>query len=277
MRSIVWGIALIFLTHLSFAQIKNPPLSPSTKIVQKVGLTEVILEYSRPSKRGRKVVGEIIKNDVMWRLGANSATSIEFKNEAIIAGNKMKGKYAITAIPHEKSLEFRFYKYDGGRWSNYKDKTEFIKVETSLEKPLENKETLELFFTDLTVKSMNLVFAWGDLKTSISISFDTESWVKKSIDQTLKGPSDGDYYNAGSALAVLGSDLEKALEYVRKVTTKKEGVRYWQLRKEVEILDALGRGKKEGIPVAERGKKLAEEADNKDYVLFFENKLKAWK
>ncbi len=56
--------------------------------------------YSRPSKSGRQIFGDLIKYDEYWRLGANEATEIEFFSDAIINDKKVKkGRYILYCIP----------------------------------------------------------------------------------------------------------------------------------------------------------------------------------
>ena len=61
----IWYEKLIYLMALSlsttlFAQVQTPQPSPSSKIHQTVGLTEVSIEFSRPSMRGRAIMGELV-------------------------------------------------------------------------------------------------------------------------------------------------------------------------------------------------------------------------
>ena len=63
------------------AQIETPAPSPFQKIEQKVGLTDVTLEYSRPSVKGRKVFGGLVPYNKLWRLGANANTKVTFVSE----------------------------------------------------------------------------------------------------------------------------------------------------------------------------------------------------
>ena len=57
---------------LAWSQIEAPQPSPAAKVEQKVGLTDVTLNYSRPSMKGRVVFGNLVPYDVMWRTGANA-------------------------------------------------------------------------------------------------------------------------------------------------------------------------------------------------------------
>ena len=84
-------VLLLFIGSLSVeAQIKTPAPSPFSKTTQMVGLTEVTLEYSRPSMKGRKIFGGLESFDKIWRTGANSRTKITFSDDVTIDSKELK-------------------------------------------------------------------------------------------------------------------------------------------------------------------------------------------
>ena len=79
-----------------YAQVSTPPMSPRGKISQQVGLTEVEVDYSRPSARGRKIIGGLVRYGDLWRTGANKNTTISFSDPVMIMGKSLAaGKYAL--------------------------------------------------------------------------------------------------------------------------------------------------------------------------------------
>ena len=78
MKKILIAGAFMFTFMVSSAQVRTPQASPSAKIEQTVGLTEVKVEYSRPSAKGRSVYGELVPFGKLWRTGANGNTIISF-------------------------------------------------------------------------------------------------------------------------------------------------------------------------------------------------------
>lgn len=59
--------------------------------------------YSRPSKDGRPIFGDVVKYGTYWRLGANEGTEIEFFRDVNIMGRAVKkGRYIIYCVPYEK-------------------------------------------------------------------------------------------------------------------------------------------------------------------------------
>ena len=103
MKQLISVICLLLCFNLCYGQrLKTPTLSPFSKISQQVGLTDVTLQYSRPSAKGRIVFGELVPFDQVWRTGANAATKITFKEVAKIGGKTIQpGEYAIYTIPGE--------------------------------------------------------------------------------------------------------------------------------------------------------------------------------
>ena len=75
MKKVVLFLVAITLTLSMQAQIETPAPSTAQKIEQKVGLTDVTLEYSRPSMKGRTIFGDLVPYDKMWRTGCLLYTS----------------------------------------------------------------------------------------------------------------------------------------------------------------------------------------------------------
>ena len=110
MRKLVLFTFALTLMFSANAQIETPQPSPFSKIEQKVGLTDVTLEYSRPSMRGREVFGNLVPFGKMWRSGANKNTIITFSNPVKIDGQDLKaGSYSIFITPSATSWDVVFY------------------------------------------------------------------------------------------------------------------------------------------------------------------------
>ena len=99
-----------FLTLAVNAQMQTPQPSPSSELEQMVGLTEVEVEYSRPSMRGRAIFGDLVPYDQLWRTGANKNTVVSFSDDVKIGGKDVEaGTYAIFTRPGEAVWEVIFY------------------------------------------------------------------------------------------------------------------------------------------------------------------------
>jgi len=89
-RLFVWGVIVCstLFSAVSQAQINTPQPSPAASLTQKVGLTDVTVNYSRPSAKGRKIFGDLLPYGKLWRTGANAATKLTFSDEVTLEGKK---------------------------------------------------------------------------------------------------------------------------------------------------------------------------------------------
>ena len=258
---------LLFFYIAVNGQLKVPSLSSFSKLTQTIGLTEVTVEYSRPSVRDREVFGEkgLLPNNTLWRTGANTATKISFTKSVYVKGNKLeRGDYTILTVLNEKEWTIRWFKYVNSNWNFYVDKSPLFTVEIPVIKNNELLETLEIHFQDVTIDSANLIIEWEYSKIKLPIKIDESKTILNNIEKELSGPSSFDYFNAALYLHETKKDLLKALEYIQKVT-KSEQALFFQVTREALILRDLKRFNEAKI-VAKRGLKLSEKANNRDFI-----------
>ena len=85
------------------SQAQGKKKSPPQVAEGMIGETKITINYHSPSVKGRVVFGELEKFGVVWRAGANEATTIEFSQDVLINGKELKaGKYAFFTTPMEK-------------------------------------------------------------------------------------------------------------------------------------------------------------------------------
>ena len=258
-------------------QIRTPAASPSSSASQVVGLTDIDIEYSRPSAKGRTIFGAdgIVPFDEIWRTGANQATKITFSDAVTVEGKELAaGSYAILTKPGAASWDVHFYAFETGNWGSYVDKEPSAAVTVSpVALPLK-VETLTISVGDLTSEGAVLSILWSDVYVPINVGVEVDSRVMADIDRVMAGPSANDYFNAGTYMHESGKDLNKALMYVQKATSG-DSPRFWQVRREALILGDLGKTA-EAIATAKKSMMLAKEAGNDDYVRMNEKSIKKW-
>ncbi|MCK5637313.1 MAG: DUF2911 domain-containing protein, partial [Flavobacteriaceae bacterium] len=194
---------LIVLTSFTFqAQIKAPQPSPTSKVEQKIGLTDVTLEYSRPSMRGRTIYGDLVPYGKKWRTGANANTNITFSTDVVIGGKSLKkGTYAIYTIPNKSAWDVIFYN-DAKNWGlpkEWDDKKVAVKTSIKTETMPFAFETFEMGFDNLADANHGSLFIlWEKTLVSVKINVPTEKIAMESIDKVMAGPSGNDYFAAAS-------------------------------------------------------------------------------
>jgi hypothetical protein len=101
--------ALLILGGLSAQEMPAP--SPAAMVMQRVGLTDITIEYSRPGVKSRMIFGDLVPYNKLWRTGANKATLIKLSTDAKINGQEIKaGSYSIFTIPGEEEWVVIFNK-----------------------------------------------------------------------------------------------------------------------------------------------------------------------
>ena len=100
----------LFMTSLIFAQQdKSKRASPPEVASGSVGGSTITINYSSPAVKGRKVWGDLVPYDKVWRLGANEATTFETSKDIMVEGKKLPaGKYTLYALPKENEWTFIF-------------------------------------------------------------------------------------------------------------------------------------------------------------------------
>ena len=198
MKKLVVLVCVALVSFSMEAQITTPQASPSSTLKQTVGLTDVTVEYSRPSMRGRTIFGDLVPYDKLWRTGANGYTLITFSNDVKIAGQDVKaGTYSIFTKPGTASWEVFFYTdTQGGGTPRDWDDNKVVAKTTAQVFPMPVGTTIESFtitVDDLTSSSANLGLMWENVYVAVPFEVPTDVAVEKDIERALGGPSAGDY------------------------------------------------------------------------------------
>jgi len=259
------------------AQIKTPQPSPSSKLEQVVGLTDVTLEYSRPSMRGRTIFGDLVPYGKLWRTGANANSKITFSDNVTIDGNELKkGTYAIYTIPNEKTWDVIFYS-EANNWGTPKKWDESkVAAKVNVEAYVIDA-TIESFTIEIDeIKSNSAVIGilWDNIYVGVHFDVPTDKIASKSIEAVMAGPSGNDYFAAASYYHTEGKDLNKALEWM-KLATKGDNPPFWYLRRMSLIQADLG-DKAGAIATAKQSLAGAEKAGNADYAKMNKESIADW-
>tara|TARA_R110002072_G_scaffold23949_1_gene81874 strand:- start:51979 stop:52821 length:843 start_codon:yes stop_codon:yes gene_type:complete len=259
------------------AQITTPAPSPFQKIEQKVGLTDITVEYSRPSIKGRTIFGDLVKYDEMWRTGANANTTIEFSDDVTIGGKEVKaGKYAIYTKPGVAKWDVYIYaKNDnGGLPQKWDDDLVVASVNVPVYPLPIDIETFTISFDDLTNNSANLGMMWEKTYVAFPITVDTDKAVSASIDRVMSGPSANDYYAAAVYYLEADKDINQAKTWIDKAVNMRSDA-FW-FHRQRSLIYAKAGDKKGAINAAKTSLELAKKANNDDYVALNTKSLKEW-
>ncbi len=268
---------LLFLVSGAKAQIRTPASSVGAKTSVTVGLTDISIEYARPSAKGRTIFAAdgLVPFGKVWRTGANAATKITFSDDVKVDGKELKkGAYSVLSIPNADKWAIHFYPYQSASWPSYVKETPVLVVEAGVTALGSAVETFTIDVNNIEMDNAHLVFSWEKTAVHLPISVEVDKKVMDNIEKVMAGPSADDYFAAATYMHESSKDLNKALEYVNKAT-EGDSPKYWQVRRKALILADLGK-KEEAIKAAQQSLDLAKTANNDDYVRMNEASIKEW-
>lgn len=172
------AVSLLFmLVTLSPAQSQKEdkskrPSPPATAEVSLKGKT-ITIDYSRPSMKGRKIMGGLVPYGEVWRTGANEATTLTTPVDLNIGGTKVPaGKYTLWTLPSEGTWKLIINKQTGQWGTNYDEKQDLARVDMQKSELSAPVEQFTMSFDKKSEDTADLVMKWE--KTSVSIPIKAE-------------------------------------------------------------------------------------------------------
>lgn len=264
--------SMIALCSVHAQQLRTPQPSPTQTIRQDFGLASVELSYSRPVMKGRKIYGDLVPFDKVWRTGANGATTLTFGDEVIIGSTKIPaGKYGLVTIPGKNNWIIIITKQlDVTSPAAYNQANDVVRVEA---KPMAMKDPMESFtmqFANVKPSSCDLHIMWENTAVSLPITTDVDSKVMTQITNLME-QDNRPYFAAAMYYMDNNKDLAKAMTWFDKAIQQNASA-FWVWHQRANCLAKLGK-KAEAIESANKSIALAKEAKNDDYVALNEKLL----
>lgn len=203
-----------------------PRVSPKAKVEQRVGVTDVTVEYHRPGVKGRTIWGELVPYGEPWRTGANERTTVAFSTPVTVGGTQLQaGTYGLVTIPGEEKWTVALTK-TAEAWGSftYSAEDDAVRVEVTPRK-VAHTEWLDFDFDNLTASSGELVVRWADLAVALPFTVDTDRIVTSRVNSALFGGADYCAETGGCAAA--------AEAWADLVTTANPSFWSWRLKARV--------------------------------------------
>jgi hypothetical protein len=265
------AISLLSVQFVFGQELKVPTLSPLTELTQEVGLSHVKLSYSRPSAKGRKVFGDLVPFNAVWRTGANASTKLTFTQDVKIEGNALKaGTYALYTIPGEKEWTVIIHTNTRHRsiaGDVYKPAEDAFRFNVKPARTANFVETFTIEFGDFTTKFCKVIVSWENTEIRFRIDFDVDAEVEKQIATLAAAPGGMSHQNLFLAAEYYlhnDKDLAKADEWIASAMEKSaKNARYGLLR--AKILAKAGK-RDEALKVIADANTWAKETKNANYI-----------
>ncbi len=263
-------------TMISSAQVKMPAPSPTQTVKQDFAIGNIELIYSRPVAKGRKIFGDLVPFNALWRTGANAATRIVFSDPVEIGGKKLdSGTYVLYTIPGIDWWEVIVNK-GLNNWGidGYKETEDVVRFKVP---PMKTKPRLESFtmvFSDVKPETCSLEIKWDRTTVSIPIVANIRNKIRSQIEAAMQGDKKP-YWQAAQFYYEYDKQLPKALENVTKAIEANDKA-FWMWIYKAKIQQEMG-DKEGAMASSKKSLDLATEAKNNDYIKMNKDLLKSLK
>ena len=270
-------------------KVRLPQASPSATVSQTIGITDISINYHRPSVRGRSLWGDIsaekvaalikanavpptaggegtvdgaagggkdfpmIPNGHVWRAGANEATKFTVSDDVLVNGEKLPaGAYSVHMIPGKDEFTVIFNK-TADQWGSfrYDAKQDALRVKTKPAWMSDSQEQLSYEIPLMTPNSARVVLRWEKIAVPFTVEVpNQDALVRSKIDAMIAAnPTDWQIPLAVGNAYFNDDKFEDALAWVEKSIKVKET--FPNLRTKANLLFNMGK-KQEAIAVAEQ-------------------------
>ena len=171
-KAFILAFVAMFITSLVWAQEdKSKRASPPATATGKVGSAVITINYSSPGVKGRKIWGDLVPYDKVWRAGANEATIFETSKDIMVEGKSLPaGKYSLYAIPGEKEWVIIFNSKTG-QWGVKNDEStteepanDVLRVTVKPQQSATMNERMKF-----VIDNKGFALEWEHLKVPVSI------------------------------------------------------------------------------------------------------------
>lgn len=240
-----------FTTQLNAQQVKFPAKSPSAMVKQSVGISDITIEYNRPSASDRVVFGDVVPFDEMWRTGANSATKITFGADVKIDGKLVPaGSYSFFTIPGKTEWTLILNKVANMSGTyGYDEKEDLMRFKVTPMNKTEKTETFTIDFANMKLDQTTIQLSWENTVVSFNVTSEYDAVLTKDIEKTMA--KDGrPFHQAAGYYYENKKDMKLALEWANKAV-EMNPTAYWSLMLKANIQYELN-DKKGAIASAEQ-------------------------
>jgi hypothetical protein len=255
-------------------QLEVPRPSPTAKLTQTVGVTDITVEYSSPGVKNRKIWGAVVPYNEVWRTGANAATKMTFSRDVSIGDTKVAaGSYAFFAIPTATKWTLILSKEanQSGAFA-YKKEQDLLRLDVRPQ-VIAPRERLAYLVSNFSETAAQIDLEWEKVRVSLPVKLNTGEQVATSI-KNLESNGWGPWTSA-ARYELDKKNYDDGLRLVEKSI----GIKETWLNNFTKAQLLAGRGNtKDAYTLALKAKQMGE-AEGQGFFLkdAVETALKAWR
>ena len=255
LRGFCFCLLMTAMSGISLAQsfvLDLPDQSQRAEISQKIGITNITINYHRPLVKNRKIWDGLVPYGKVWRAGANENTTISFSDPVMIEGKPLdKGTYGLHMIPNAAEWTIIFSK-NSTSWGSFTyDQAEDALRVTVKPRTTDMHDALTYDFDQLQPDSAVVELEWEKVAVPFKVSVDVHDVVQASLKKQLRNLSQYTWMSWDDAANYLLTEkiaLDDALTYANKSIENED--RYDNEMTKSKVLTALNR--KDDAAVAEK-------------------------
>ncbi|MGA2423375.1 MAG: DUF2911 domain-containing protein [Terriglobales bacterium] len=246
LRGVLFCLLTAAMSGVSPAQslvLDLPRQSQRAEVSQRIGITDITINYHRPLVNDRKVWGNLVPYGQVWRAGANENTTITFSDPVQIEGKPLdKGTYGLHMIPNADEWTIIFSKASTS-WGafTYDEKEDALRV-TVKPQSTDMHNALTYDFDQLKPDSAVVELEWEKLAVPFKVSVDVHDVVEASLKKQLRNLSQYTWMSWDEAANYFLTEkiaLDDALTYANKSIENED--RYDNEDTKAKVLTALNR------------------------------------
>ena len=177
----------------SATKLDLPRPSPKGSVTQTVGLTDITVAFSSPGVKGRKIWGEVVPFDKVWRAGANECTKLTVSTPISIEGKPVAaGSYCVFLLPQKSGWTFILSKnLEQAGSDEYKQSEDALRIPATVSTiPL--RERMAFTVIDFDDEKGTLAMEWETQRVAVKFTTGTQQKVMAQI-HALKSDDWGQY------------------------------------------------------------------------------------
>jgi hypothetical protein len=241
MKKLLMTVCLFGAILLSAQELPQP--SPLGSIQQRVGLTDIEIEYSRPQMKGRTIFGELVPYRSLWRTGANKVTRISFSTDVQVNGDPVsKGDYALLTIPGEATWTI-ILNSETEMWGtgSYSEDNDVLRTEVAALASNRVVESFSMDIRDITGTSCGIGIEWEKTSVVIPVQMDVARQAEMNIAKAIEEEQENWRVFRNSAQYYMNAgNMEEALVLIDRCL-ELDGSSWYSHWVRAQILHGLGK------------------------------------
>lgn len=181
-------IAPAAMTSVASAQVgvELPQPSPKARVEQRVGITDVAIDYSSPGVKNRKIWGELVPYDKVWRAGANAPTKLTVSRDFSFGGTPVKaGSYSLFIKPGKASWTVMLNTDLNATQDAHDPKNDVATITVKPSALPGVRQRLRYTFDDTQDDRSVLALEWERVRIQVPITINTASFVTAGIERAI--------------------------------------------------------------------------------------------